>query len=270
MKNFQDKKVIITGAGSGMGRTLAYQLSAMGARVFITDINSATLQETEEQIISKGGKCRSYIVDSGSEESIYAFSKQFLEQEKYLDVLINNAGMALGEIKLVDVKEEHLKKIIDVNMWGVIHFTRAFLPTLLTRPEAHIVNTSSVFGIIGVRAQVPYCTTKFAVRGFTESLRMELADTNVQVSCVHPGGIKTNIARNGIHYDNEKKSIEKLDKVAITSAEEAATVIINGMKQNKKRILIGRDAWLVDRIARRFPVGYTSVFRWIERNFMKD
>ncbi|MDB5284587.1 MAG: 3-oxoacyl-(acyl-carrier-protein) reductase [Bacteroidota bacterium] len=270
MKNFKDKKIVITGGGSGMGRHLAYQLADLGAEIFITDINEETVNETAKDIIAKGGKCKPYVVDSGSEKDIYAFAGKILLEEKWIDVLFNNAGMALGEITLVEVKEEHLKKIMDVNLWGVIHFTRAFLPTMLTRPEAHLVNTISVFGIIGVKTQVPYCTTKFAVRGFTEALRMELVGTNVTVSCVHPGGIKTNIARNGIHYKNSQKSIDKLDKVAITSAEDAATIIINGMKKNKQKILIGRDAWLVDRLARRFPVAYTSIFLWIEKKFMKE
>jgi butyryl-CoA dehydrogenase len=264
MKNFNDKKVVITGAGSGMGRQLAYQLAAEGAQVFITDINPATLAETEQQVKANNGKCQAFVVDSGNEKDIFAFAEKLLATEKYIDALINNAGMALGEIQLVEVKDEHLKKIFDVNMWGVIHFTRAFLPNLLTRPEAHIVNTSSVFGIIGVKTQIPYCTTKFAVRGFTEALRMELADTNIVVSCVHPGGIKTNIARNGIHYRDPEKSIKKLDDVSRTTAEQAATIIINGMKKNKQRILIGSDAYLIDRIARWFPVKYTSIFLSLE------
>ncbi len=270
MKNFKDKKIIITGGGSGMGRHLAYQLANEGAEIFITDINAQTLKETEQEIISKGGKCKSYVVDSGSEQQIYAFKEKFLAEEKYVDVLFNNAGMALGEIEFMEVKDEHLKKIIDVNMWGVIHFTRAFLPTLISRPEAHLVNTSSVFGIIGVRTQVPYCTTKFAVRGFTEALRMELSDTNVTVSCVHPGGIKTNIARNGIHYKDGDKSANQFDEVAITTAEDAATIIINGIKKGKEKILVGVDAKLIDKIARWFPVKYSGLFKWIhEKKFKK-
>lgn len=270
MKNFKDKKIIITGAGSGMGRHLAYQLANEGAEVFLTDINAQTLNETEREVIAKGGKCKSYVVDSGSEEHIYAFKDKFLAEEKHVDVLFNNAGMALGEIEFMDVKDEHLKKIIDVNMWGVIHFTRAFLPTLVSRPEAHLVNTSSVFGIIGVRTQVPYCTTKFAVRGFTEALRMELSDTNVTVSCVHPGGVKTNIARNGIHYRDPEKSFAQFDEVAATTAEDAAAIIIEGIKNGKKKILVGLDAWLIDRIARWFPVKYSHLFKWIhEKKFKK-
>lgn len=270
MRNFGNKKVIITGGGSGIGRHLAYQLAGEGAEVFITDINAKALAETEQEVISKGGKCKSYLVDSGNEKQVSDFKEKYLIEEEYADVLINNAGMALGEIEFLDVKDEHLKKIIDVNMWGVIYFTRAFLPTLISRPQAHLVNTSSVFGIIGVRTQVPYCTTKFAVRGFTEALRMELADTNVVVSCVHPGGVKTNIVVNGVHYKDAQKSISQFDDVAITSAEEAARVIISGMKRGKQKILIGVDAWIVDKIARLFPVKYSTLARkFHERKFKK-
>jgi short-subunit dehydrogenase len=269
MKNFKHKKIIISGAGSGMGRYLSYQLAAEGAEVFITDINGQTLSETQQEIIAKGGKCKTYVVDSGSEQQIYAFKEKYLTEEKYVDVLFNNAGMALGEIEFLEVKEDHLKKIIDVNMWGVIHFTRAFLPTLISRPEAHLINTSSVFGIIGVETQVPYCTTKFAVRGFTEALRMELSNTNVVVSCVHPGGIKTNIARNGIHYKNAEKSHAQFDEVAITTAEDAARIIINGVKKNKKKILVGVDAKLIDIVARLFPVKYSSLFKRLHEKYFK-
>jgi len=270
MKNFRDKKIIITGAGSGIGRNLAYRFSAEGAEVFLTDINALTLSETAQEVIAKGGKCKTYLVDSGNEQQIFDFKEKFLAEEKYADVLINNSGMALGEIEFTEVKDEHLKKIIDVNMWGVINYTRAFLPSLISRPEAHLVNISSVFGIIGVRTQVPYCTTKFAVRGFTEALRMELYDTNVTVTCVHPGGIKTNIARNGIHYGNAAKSISQFDAAAATTAQNAATVIINGMKKNKQKILIGADAYFIDRIARWFPVKYTGLLKWIhEKKFQK-
>lgn len=271
MKNFQNKKVIITGAGSGIGRQLAYQFAAQGAEVFLTDINDFGLHETKKQILSLGTRCKEYLVDSGNEQEIFAFRDKFLAEEGYVDVLINNSGMALGEIDFVDVKDEHLKKIIDVNLWGVINFTRAFLPTLLSRPEAHITNISSVFGLIGVRNQVPYCTTKFAVRGFTEALRTELLHTNVRLSCVHPGGIKTNIARNGIHYKNADKSIANFDAAAATTAEDAATTIINGMKKNSERILIGNDARLISFISRLLPVGYARLANKVfEKKFKKD
>ena len=270
MQNFKAKKVIITGAGSGMGRHLAYQLAAEGAEVFITDINQQTLDETAQEIIAKGGRCKTYLVDSASQQQIYEFRDKFMAEEKHLDVLFNNAGMALGEIPLLEVKEEHLKHIMDVNLWGVIHFTRAFLPAMLTRPEAHLINTSSVFGIIGVETQVPYCTTKFAVRGFTEALRMELTGTSVAVSCVHPGGIKTNITRNGIHYQDAEKVHAQFEEIAITTAEDAARIIISGVKKNKKKILVGIDAKLIDKIARLFPVKYSALFRWLhERCFKK-
>ncbi|HLP52790.1 MAG TPA: SDR family NAD(P)-dependent oxidoreductase [Chitinophagales bacterium] len=265
MKSLSGKKVIITGAGSGIGRSLAYQLSGLGAQVFLTDVSQQTLDETCSNIQAKGGTWKSYLVDSGNEKAIFDFRDAFIKEEQHVDVLINNAGMALGEIKFTDVKDEHLKHIFNVNLWGVVNFTRAFLPNLLTRPEASVVNLSSVFGLVGVHTQVPYCTTKFAVRGFSESLRMELSGTNVTVTCVHPGGIKTNIARNGIHYTSADKSIARLDKAAITSADDAAKTIINGIRNKKSKVLIGRDAWFIDRVARLIPVRYTRLFLWLEK-----
>jgi butyryl-CoA dehydrogenase len=270
MKNLKDKKVLITGAGSGMGRQLAYQLSAMGAKVFITDINPQTLGETADAIKAKGGECRQYVLDSGNQQAIETFAGEFLKEEQYLDVLINNAGMAIGEVTITDVKDEHLRRIVDVNMWGVIYFTRAFLPALLTRPEASVVNFSSVMGLAGLKTQIPYTVTKFAVRGFSEALRMELVNTGVTVTSVHPGGIKTNIARNGIHYTDAQKSVDKLDKMTHTSAEKAATIIINAIRNKKHKVLVGPDAYLVDWIVRLFPVKYTSIFLWLEKRILGD
>ena len=265
MKNLQGKKILITGAGSGMGRQLAYQLSAMGAKVFITDINPQTLNETAEAIKAKGGECRQYIVDSGNQQAIEEFAANYLRDEQYLDVLINNAGMAIGEVHLTEVKDEHLRRVVDVNMWGVVHFTRAFLPSLLSRPEASLVNFSSVFGLAGVKTQIPYTITKFAVRGLTEALRMELYNTNVTVTSVHPGGIATNIARNGIHYKNAEQSIARFDKMTRTTAEKAATIIINGIRTKKTKVLVGPDAYVIDWIVRLFPVRYTGIFLWLEK-----
>jgi NADP-dependent 3-hydroxy acid dehydrogenase YdfG len=265
MKNLKDKKVLITGAGSGMGRQLAYQLSALGAKVFITDINPQTLSETADAIKAKGGECRQYVLDSGNQQAIEEFAGTFLKEEQYLDVLINNAGMAIGEVHLTEVKDEHLRRVVDVNMWGVVHFTRAFLPSLLSRPEASLVNFSSVFGLAGVKTQIPYSITKFAVRGLSEGLRMELYNTNVTVTSIHPGGIATNIARNGIHYKDAEQSIARFDKMTRTSAEKAAAIIIDGIRKKKTKVLVGPDAYVIDWIVRLFPVRYTGIFLWMEK-----
>jgi len=245
MKEFGSKIIVITGAGSGMGRSLAVQLAGQGATVLISDRNEATVQETRKLVEAAGGKCKSYTVDVGVKEQVYAFAKEVLTEYKYIDVLINNAGIAIGEATLMEIPLEDFEKLININLWGVIHHTRAFIEVMLTRPEAAIVNTSSVFGLMGIPGQIPYCVSKYAVRGFTESLRMELSGTNVAVTCVHPGGIDTGIVANGIHYKDKEATIKQFKKIVITSADKAAEIIITAIKKKSKRVMVGPDAKLI-------------------------
>ncbi len=254
LKNFNQKIIVITGAGSGMGRSLAVQLAHSEATVLLSDKNEAGLNETR-RIIEQGkkGKCKTYLVNVGKKEEIDAFAKQVLDEFKYIDVLINNAGMAIGEATLNEIPLADFELLINVNMWGVIHHTRAFLDILITRPEAAIVNTSSVFGLMGIPGQIPYCVSKYAVRGFTESLRLELVKTNVAVTCVHPGGIDTDIARNGIHYKNKEQAVEHFKKVVITSADKAASIIIKAIQKKSKRVMVGPDAKLIRFVSQAAP-----------------
>jgi short-subunit dehydrogenase len=245
VKDFKNKIVVITGAGSGMGRSLAVQLAKEGATVVLSDRNETGLNETKRLIESDKGICKTYIVDVGVKDQIYAFAKQVLDEFKYVDVLINNAGMAIGEATLNEIPLDDFERLINVNLWGVIHHTKAFLDVLISRPEAAIVNTSSVFGLMGIPSQIPYCISKFAVRGFTESLRLELIETNVAVTCVHPGGIDTDIAKNGIHYKDKEQAVEHFKKMVITSADKAASIIIKAIRRKSKRIMVGPDAKLV-------------------------
>lgn len=262
MKNFKDKIAVITGAGSGIGQALALELAKKGAVLILSDKNADTLAETESMTKAFGASCYTYVVDVSDENAILDFYKKVIKQHKHIDLLFNNAGFALGKIALKDVKIEDFKKIMDVNVYGVVHHTKLFLETLLARPEAVIVNISSLFGIVGVADQVAYCTSKFAVRGFTEALRMELIDTKVQVHCVHPGGINTNIYRNAVHYEKNASLDEKFQKaLERTSPEQAAKVIIKGVESKNERILIGIDAEIGDRLARTMPVGYTAVVK---------
>jgi butyryl-CoA dehydrogenase len=253
MKNFNDKIIVITGAGSGMGRTLALQLAQRGAMVLLSDINVIGLAETEQLVQQQHGRCKSYKVDVGDKHQIETFVKAVLDEFKYIDVLINNAGMAIGKATFDEIPMEDFERLINVNLWGVIHHTKLFLPLLLTRPEAAIVNTSSVFGLFPVPSQVPYCVSKYAVRGFTETLRMELSGTNIAVTCVHPGGIKTNIVNNGIHYKDGDKIKAEFDKVAITSADKAANIIIRSIEKKAKRVMVGPDAKLIRLVSQLSP-----------------
>jgi butyryl-CoA dehydrogenase len=260
MKDFKNKIAVITGAGSGIGQALAIELGRRGAIVILSDKNDKTLAETEKLVCTYGAECSSHIVDVADENTINIFAKQVIKKYGHIDLLFNNAGFALGKISLKDLKMEDFHKIVDVNLWGVINHTKAFLDVLISRPEAAIVNISSVFGIIGMADQVPYCTTKFAVRGFTEALRMELMDTHVQVYCVHPGGINTNIYRNAVHYERDAALDERFQKMLErTSPEQAAKIILRGVEKKNEKILIGIDAEIIDRLARTMPVGYTTI-----------
>jgi NAD(P)-dependent dehydrogenase (short-subunit alcohol dehydrogenase family) len=246
VKNFQNKIIVITGAASGMGRAMAIQLAQRGATVLISDVNLARLNETRKIIEDNKGKVKTYLVDVGIKSQIDTFAQQVLEEYKYIDVLINNAGIAIGEATLNEIPLADFERLININLWGVIHHTKAFLDVLVGRPEAAIVNTSSVFGLMGIPGQIPYCISKFAVRGFTDSLRLELSDTKVSVTCVHPGGIDTNIVANGIHYKNKEEVVKLFhEKMAITSAEKAAAIIISAIERKAKRVMVGPDAKLI-------------------------
>lgn len=263
MKNFKDKNIVITGAGSGMGRCMSIELAGKGAKIIASDINKQGLEETVEMVKSNGGTIHSHQVDVGKETAVFAFGEKVLKEHGHVDVLINNAGFALGKINFKSLKMNDFHKIMDVNFWGVVNHTKAFIDNLLTRPEASIVNISSLFGIIGVADQVPYCTSKFAVKGFSEALRMELMNSNVVVTCVHPGGIKTNIAKNAVHYGDDE-TMDKFEKRALRiPAEEAASLIIKAIRNKQERLLIGPEVYMADSLVRTSPVGYGKVLKFI-------
>lgn len=262
MRNFKDKIAVITGAGSGIGQALAVELAKKGAILILSDKNEDTLSDTQKMVQTYGAACYTYKVDVSDEKAINDFTKKVLKEHAHIDLLFNNAGFALGKISMKEVKMEDFHKIMDVNVWGVINHTKQFLNTLLARPEAVIVNISSLFGLVGVADQVPYCTSKFAVRGFTEALRMELIDTKVEVYCVHPGGINTNIYKNAVHYESNPSLDKKFQKaLERTSPEQAAKIILKHIERKNEKILIGIDAVLGDRLARTMPVGYTSIVK---------
>ena len=262
MKSFKNKIAVIPGAGSGIGQALATELAKKGATLIISDKNADTLSVTENLVQKIGADCYTYVVDVSVEKEITDFATKVIKKFHHIDLLFNNAGFALGKISMKDVKMDDFRKIMDVNVYGVVYHTKAFLNSLLERPEAVIVNISSLFGLVGVADQVPYCTTKFAVRGFTESLRMELMDTNVEVYCVHPGGINTNIYKNAIHYEKNASLDAKFQKaLERTSPEQAAKVILKHIEQKDEKVLIGIDAILGDRLARTMPVGYSKIIK---------
>jgi NADP-dependent 3-hydroxy acid dehydrogenase YdfG len=264
MKSFSNKVAVITGAGSGIGRALAQQLSEEGAQLALSDVNMDGLKETQASLKgnSKVTLTQLNVADRAGFEQ---HAKDVINDFGHADMLFNNAGVALAQT-VNDCSYEDFEWLMNINFWGVVYGTKSFLPHMLNRPEAAIINVSSIFGIIALPTQSQYNAAKFAVRGFTESLRQEIKDSRVYVGCVHPGGIKTNIVANGrIHTSmvgeqTHTQQIEDFNKMARTTPTKAAQTILNGIRKNKRRILIGQDAKLMDRIQRLFPEKYTSIF----------
>lgn len=255
---------LVTGAASGIGRALAVRLADEKiAGIAICDINEAGLNETFEMLEKTGVTTSKHIVDTSKLEQLERLRDEVLSKHGRVTHLINNAGVGLmGTFEQISL--EDFEWLMSINFWGVIYGCKVFLPVLREQEAAHIINISSVFGMIAPPEQTAYCSAKFAVRGFTESLRHELEETNVRVSCVHPGGIKTNIARNsrlGANTPTEYKSqgVTFFDKVAQTSPEQAAEVIVSGIKKVNPRILIGKDAYGINFVSRLFPKKYLKV-----------
>lgn len=253
MKQLNGRVAVITGAGSGIGRALALVLADEGCELALSDVNAKGLAETVEACKGKGANARSYTVDVGSKDSLYAHAADVIRDFGRANLIINNAGVALSA-SITETTDEDLEWLMNIDFWGVVHGTRAFLPHLIASGDGHVVNISSLFGLIAVPKQSAYNAAKFAVRGYTEALRQEMILENqpVQVSCVHPGGIRTNIANAARMGKSENKAGQAaaFDKLAMTTPEQAARIIVNGIKRNEARILVGPDAKLIDGMQR--------------------
>jgi len=260
MKNFSQKVVVITGAGSGIGRELAMQFAAKGAILALNDWNEDALAETWE-ILPEEARGYMEAFDVGNRETFEKFAASVRKALGRVDVVINNAGMTLQIRPVIYSEIEDYEKVLQVNLWGVIYGSLSFLPLLREQKESCLVNISSVFGLMGFPGQAPYNVSKFGVRGFTETLRVEMRGTGLQVICVHPGGIKTNIAKNALATDqaSHDRFIKNFEKNSPTTAAKAAEVIISGILREKNRITIGSDARFIDKITRLMPESYERV-----------
>jgi short-subunit dehydrogenase len=264
----------ITGAASGIGRALALELAARGCDLALADRDEAGLQALAADIGKAGRrKVTVHVVDVGVPGEIEEFAQAATAAHPGLNIVVNNAGVALMGM-FGEVEQDQMEWLVNINFWGVVHGTRAFLPHLERQREAHIVNLSSIFGIVAPPGQTAYAAAKFAVRGFSESLRHELAmaGSPVRLSVVHPGGVATNIARNSRigtgMTDNARRaqSIERFDAMAKTTPAAAALRIIQGIEKNAPRILIGGDARFMDLLQRFRPGTYWAVLaRKIEK-----
>ncbi|MGO8910554.1 MAG: SDR family NAD(P)-dependent oxidoreductase [Bradyrhizobium sp.] len=257
----------VTGAASGIGRALAIELAARGCDLALADRDEAGLAAVAAEIGSSSSRQVSvHRVDVSEPGQIADFAKAAIAAHPGLNILVNNAGVALlGQFSEID--QAQMDWLMNINFWGVVHSTRAFLPHLAMQREAHIVNLSSIFGIVAPPGQTAYAAAKFAVRGFSEALRHELqmAASTVRLSVVHPGGVLTNIVRNsraGVGVtDNERRvqSIERFDAITKTTPADAARRIIEGIEKNQPRILIGSDARFMDLLQRLLPGTYWNV-----------
>lgn len=274
MKVFRDKVAAITGAASGMGRALALDLAREGCHLALSDCNAHALAQTIAEVgrvASRSApmlRVTSAIVDVSQRDTVHAWADETAAAHGYVNLIFNNAGVALSST-VEGMSYDDLDWIIGINFWGVVHGTKAFLPHLQASGEGHVINTSSVFGLFAQPGMGAYNASKYAVRGFTEALRQELDLMNCGVSAttVHPGGIKTNIARasrvspsvNGLLVRDAQQGREEFEKFFITSPEKAARVILDGVRANRRRVLIGPDAVAADAMARLLPAAYQSL-----------
>jgi NAD(P)-dependent dehydrogenase (short-subunit alcohol dehydrogenase family) len=252
IEKFRGRTAVITGAGSGIGRALALELARHGACLALSDVNAAGLDHTVARCRTRGADARPYVLDVSDRDAVFAHAEQVVRDFGGVALVINNAGVAMSG-RVQDTEIDDFRWLMDIDFYGVLHGTQAFLPHLIASGEGHLVNVSSVFGLIAVPKQAPYNAAKFAVRGLTEALRLEMAVENlpVTVSCVHPGGIRTNIARSARSAPEVGDDLSKtFDKLAVTTPDRAAKVILKGAIKGKPRILVGADAWGIALMAR--------------------
>ncbi len=263
MGYFEGKIAAVTGAGSGIGRGLAIALNRAGCVLELSDVNEAGLAETVEVLERKDLAVATQLVDVADRDAVASWAEAVASRHPRLDILINNAGVALGGTAEENSLED-IEWLMGINFWGVVYGCKAFLPLLKKASGGHLVNISSVFGIIGVPTQSAYNAAKFAVRGYTEALRQEqdLAESGLHVCCVHPGGVTTNIARAArTHRSQEEHEAfaQKFEEMTGTTAASAADQILGAMERRQPRLLIGRDARVISLISRLFPSAYPRI-----------
>jgi NAD(P)-dependent dehydrogenase (short-subunit alcohol dehydrogenase family) len=260
MTFFKGGVAVVTGAGSGIGRGLAQQLAAAGSALAIADVDEMGLQQTAQSLGKDTARVTAHVVDVAKEDRVKSFADEVKARHGRVTLLINNAGVSLhGDFE--EISLDDFRWLMDINFWGTVYGVKHFLPMLKREPRAHIVNLSSVFGIIAPAGQVPYAASKFAVRGFTEALRHELTGSSITVSCVHPGGIRTPIARHSrlgaaTPAAKREENIARFERLARTPPQVAAARILRGVERSEPRILIGVDAYFIDFMQRLRPASY--------------
>ncbi|MGE0217674.1 SDR family NAD(P)-dependent oxidoreductase [Mycolicibacterium sp.] len=250
MEGFAGKVAVVTGAGSGIGQALATELGRSGARLAISDVDTEGLAVTEERLVAMGAQVKAERLDVTEREAFQAYADAVAAHFGKVNQIYNNAGIAFtGDIEVSEFKD--IERVFDVDYWGVVNGTKVFLPHLIASGDGHVINISSVFGLLGMPGQAAYCAAKFAVRGFTEALNQEMAMAGhpVKVTAVHPGGIKTGIARNMTTAEGLDKDALARDfdtQLAKLTPDKAAQIILDGVRKNKPRVLVGSDAKAFD------------------------
>lgn len=267
MKNFRSKVVVITGAASGIGRALALQLDRQDAVLALVDKDTSALAALND---ATGHRHLTQELDVADRKAVYQFAARVSTELGGADVVINNAGVAVSQT-IADLDYDDFEWLFNINFWGMVYGTKAFLPQLLNKPEAAIINVSSLFGLLSIPTQGAYNASKFAIRGFTEALQAELKGTKITAHSVHPGGIRTNIARNARLYQapggitGSQAGVDLFSRISFTDAEKAASILLAGIQRKRSRILIGPDAFALDLVQRLFPKYYTDAFSLLER-----
>ena len=265
MRDFNQKVVVITGAASGIGRSLAQGFAKRGANLALVDMNEAGLREVQEELSSENRKISIHIADVSERSRMEALPEEVLAAHGAVHVLVNNAGVSVGAM-FDDHTIEDAEWLLGINLMGVIYGCKFFLPYLKTQDEAHIVNLSSMFGLFAMPGQALYSASKFAVRGFTESLWTELSKTSICLTTVHPGAIRTNVIHAARMYNSEaqKRAAALQEKYGMPS-ERAAEIIIRAVERNKLRVLVGLDSKIANFLKQIFPVGFQRLLTWAYR-----
>jgi NADP-dependent 3-hydroxy acid dehydrogenase YdfG len=274
MEGFAGKVAVVTGAGSGIGQALAIELGRSGASLAISDVDTEGLAATEEKLKAIGAPVKADRLDVTEREAFELYADAVRSHFGKVNQIYNNAGIAyVGDVEVTPFKD--IERVMDVDFWGVVNGTKVFLPHLIASGDGHVINVSSLFGIFSVPGQAAYNSAKFAVRGFTEALRQEMqaAGHPVKVTTVHPGGIKTAIMRNataveGFDKEGLTKTFDK--KLTRTSPEDAAREILNAVRKNKARVLVGADAKALDVIVRLTGSGYQRLFLTVMKRLVPN
>lgn len=266
MKNLSNKIVVITGAASGIGRSLAIDFASYNCKLALCDIDETALQETKKMLRNDTVQILLKKVDVSDKNAVFDFAEEVKNTLGNADIVINNAGVALGKMTIEEINIEDFEWLMGINFWGMVYGTKAFLPQLKKNEATAIVNISSLFGLIAATFNGAYCASKFGIRGFNEVLMNELFNTNIQVHSVHPGGIKTNIARKARGGDSKFSEMFE-EKFLKMSPEKAASIIIKGIKKNKSRIMVGGDAKFAFFISKVIPI---KLFNYFQSKLLKS